>query len=711
MRAEGDPHTPVPARGLDPSWTAQEDRPDARAMSQDGLENATPESRSWAWIYRRSDFEKALLARLVAQGFAANRYVHYADNFGRPAATVQFRSIERRPATVLRMRVGGPTRVFVDGFLIPMGDASADGTCTVALPASMEILIESSTAGDDAPPAFALAKAEALAHAPWEARRLPDGAWEATQVRDGHHPPHDSPPPRSVLRPRLTDGLYALDAPVLGRVEVTSPRRPSISTGESAAEAQSDPEHAETRHTMERIGPNRWRSTHDLGFRFLRVEGEDASDVSVSAMAPSIPNHGAFLCSDDILNEIWSVSADTLKLCMQGLMVDGIKRDRMPWAGDQSLSTLANAFAFGHAAIARDSIVALGEPTHGYVNGISDYSLWWLINSELYVRYFGDEAHLQRENDSIHAFMESLLTHVDEDGLFHPADQEDGFVDASSGSVFVDWGISVQPSRVFVPLQQLWLWALESAISLLGRSGHPGTANLCNLAGTVRSTLWRRGWHEASSGWREYLDGPVSTLPHAHALGVLSGATPPEHHDAAAAHLAPHRRAGTPFMTSFMLRALAVTGKEAAAVERLRLLWGDMLMAGARTFWEEFREQGDPLGMYGRPFGKSLCHAWSSGPAAMLPEFILGLRPTEDGWREFTLSPTLGDLSWAAAVIPTPQGAIFACATPSAIVLEVPAGSRAKVGGSMFAGPQRIRIPTAEVTHPREADPVLGQHD
>jgi hypothetical protein len=30
-------------------------------------------------------------------------------------------------------------------------------------------------------------------------------------------------------------------------------------------------------------------------------------------------------------------------MCMQGLMTDGIKRDRMPWAGDQALSTLCNA--------------------------------------------------------------------------------------------------------------------------------------------------------------------------------------------------------------------------------------------------------------------------------------------------------------------------------------------------------------------------------
>ena len=47
-----------------------------------------------------------------------------------------------------------------------------------------------------------------------------------------------------------------------------------------------------------------------------------------------------------------------------------------------------------------------------------------------------------------------------------------------------------------------------------------------------------------------------------------------------------------------------------------------MLDAGATSFWEGFdaNEKGDEmLRFYGRPYGKSLCHAWSSAPVFLLP--------------------------------------------------------------------------------------------
>ena len=107
-----------------------------------------------------------------------------------------------------------------------------------------------------------------------------------------------------------------------------------------------------------------------------------STSVAVQASVPAVDRPGAFACSDDRLTRIWASAQYTLRLCMQGLMIDGIKRDRMPWAGDQALSTLANAFALGDGGIVADGLVALGRPDHGYVNGIADYSLWWVVNAE-----------------------------------------------------------------------------------------------------------------------------------------------------------------------------------------------------------------------------------------------------------------------------------------------------------------------------------------
>jgi alpha-L-rhamnosidase len=106
-------------------------------------------------------------------------------------------------------------------------------------------------------------------------------------------------------------------------------------------------------------------------------------------------------------------------------------------------------------------------------------------------------------------------------------------------------------------------------------------------------------------------------------LAVLAGLSTAD--DASICELlAKTSRAGTPFMTGFPLRALIEVGRPDVAVARIRTRWGGMLEAGAATFWEEFAGDGSPYAIYGRAWGKSLCHAWASGPAALLPEAVLG---------------------------------------------------------------------------------------
>ena len=65
-----------------------------------------------------------------------------------------------------------------------------------------------------------------------------------------------------------------------------------------------------------------------------------------------------------------------------------------------------NAYAFGDEVIARDTSLASGRPRHGYVNGISDYSLWWVINNGFLQRYFGGTKQATRRRAAdVHRFL------------------------------------------------------------------------------------------------------------------------------------------------------------------------------------------------------------------------------------------------------------------------------------------------------------------
>ncbi|MCP1415564.1 alpha-L-rhamnosidase C-terminal domain-containing protein [Paenarthrobacter sp. A20] len=687
---------PLPAAA-----TASDIRKAAAAFSVDVLPDVPVETEGSLsaidWVYASGQYELAVLDRLVREGFAANKYVHYAKNYGHVEGFTEFRRQLSGHEGNLVVQCAGEAMFSIDDNTMP-GSPGPRGF-QIRVPAGGRQLQIRISTRNQAPAAFFVDDDELFSPGSfWQARvsdsvaALDKSPWSPVLARRGSAstPPHQLREPTVTLSPALDDGVYVLPVPVLGRPIIACEGIPSVSAGESRAEALAPLETSEVKLGLRQLPDGRWTTESELGFRYLVVHDAVVNQVAVEASAHPAPRRGAFVSSDVQLNRIWSISAYTLRLCMHELMLDGIKRDRMPWMGDQALNTLSNVYSFGDGAIVRDGLVALGQPRHGYINGISDYSLWWLINTFSYHRHFGDVEHLAREKERIHAFAQALSGYADERGIFRPSHEPDTFEDAAEGGIFIDWGVTVDPTRVFTALQILWYWAMKSAADVLAAAGHPGAHLWREKSELIALTLRSEAWDPRQKAWREYFDSSSTSSPYANMLAVLSGLTSeaaPGIRDA----LLAAERVGTPFMTSFALRALAQTGHRAEAVERIRSLWGTMVDAGALTFWEEFGATGeDPYEMYGRPFGKSLCHAWSSGPAALLPEIVLGIRPLSDGWDEFTVETDLGHLDWAAAVVPTPHGDIVVQADKGQLTVELPSGTTLIQADSKTFGPARM---------------------
>jgi len=117
----------------------------------------------------------------------------------------------------------------------------------------------------------------------------------------------------------------------------------------------------------------------------------------------------------------------------------------------------------------------------------------------------------------------------------------------------------------------------------------------------------------------------------------------------------------TPYMRFYELEALCVLGEHNYVLKEIRDYWGGMLNLGATSFWEKYNphEKGvEHLAMYGRPYGKSLCHAWGASPIYLLGKHYIGVKPEKEGYREFSIRPVLGDLEWMEGSVPTPNGDI-----------------------------------------------------
>jgi hypothetical protein len=115
----------------------------------------------------------------------------------------------------------------------------------------------------------------------------------------------------------------------------------------------------------------------------------------------------------------------------------------------------------------------------------------------------------------------------------------------------------------------------------------------------------------------------------------------------------------TPYMRFYELAALAESGHQADVTKQIKDYWGGMLRAGATCFWEQYdpAETGAArYAMYGKPFGKSLCHAWGASPLYLLGKYYLGVQPTAPGYAAYVVEPNLGGLQWIEGKVPTPQG-------------------------------------------------------
>ena len=127
-----------------------------------------------------------------------------------------------------------------------------------------------------------------------------------------------------------------------------------------------------------------------------------------------------------------------------------------------------------------------------------------------------------------------------------------------------------------------------------------------------------------------------------------------------------------------MLEAMSLADAVQHGIDTVRQYWGGMLDMGATSFWEDFSTEWmqnafriDELPVAGKKdihgdfgdfcykgFRHSLCHGWSSGPAAWLINHVLGIQGADVGCRTVRIAPFLGDLIWAEGSFPTPRGVI-----------------------------------------------------
>ncbi len=391
---------------------------------------------------------------------------------------------------------------------------------------------------------------------------------------------------------------------------------------------------------------------------------------------------GAFACSDPLLNRLWAMGAETLKLCMHDGWEDCPSREQRQWLGDATVEQLAGQAAFGPAVNALnakflkdaaasqrpDGLTQMFAPGNHATNGllIPDWTLQWILNARNHLLWSGDLATIAEIMPAIERALAWFLRLRNANGLV--ADMPYWH--------FMDWaGLGRQGEACALNAQLAG--CLAAAADLADALESARFARYYrSIAAEVQEALNSRHWDIERGIYVDCVD-PESGLQdlrvsqHANAAMILWGGAPEERWASiieritdparltftAAPPIAPtgeklDLREGVvlanTFYSNFVYEALLKAGRADAALALMRRFYGPMLAKGATTLWESFAPTA------------SLCHGFSASPTHHLICGIAGIQPAANGFAELLIAPQPSELGRIEAKLETVRGPIVA---------------------------------------------------
>ena len=398
-------------------------------------------------------------------------------------------------------------------------------------------------------------------------------------------------------------------------------------------------------------------------FRYiLIVKDSSVSFEKLSALYEYLPVEykGNFSCSDTLINSIYNTSMYTFHLATRECHIDGIKRDRWVWSGDALQSYLMNFYTFFDEDVNKRTLWGLRghDPVTTHINTILDYSFYWMIGIYYHYLYTGDSTFVKQIYPRMLGTMQFCLNRLNENGMAQGLPGDWVFVDWASiskegelsfeqllliqslkamsecANIVQDWETKERMQKLYADKKSMFeevFWSNEKKVFMHNRVN----GNLTNDV-TRYTNMFAVLFNMVNQDKKQAIKDSV--ILNDNILAIT-----------------------TPYMKFYELAALCEIGEQQQVLEFVKDYWGGMLQRGATTFWEAFDPtvpEDKHYEMYGRPFGKSLCHAWGANPVYLFGRYFLGVYPTAPGYKEYVIEPNLGGLKWIKGTVPTPHGII-----------------------------------------------------
>ena len=406
------------------------------------------------------------------------------------------------------------------------------------------------------------------------------------------------------------------------------------------------------------------------GFRFARIDFLEDKTVLVKAILATeirrdLTPTGSFVCNDERVNKIFNVAAETLQLCMQTYIWDGIKRDRLVWIGDMHPETTGIACLFGSDKSIESSLDYIRDrtPLPAWMNNIPTYTAWWIVILHDYYEQNGNKEYLKRNGEYLKGALNMLNDVVREDGTI-----------AMDASFLFDWPSHETPDEI-IGVYALWVLAAKKSRGLLTELGEDTAVCDEMLAKLGKNHLLTGEKQKQCEAFLVYAG--VKPAAEAYDFLVKNGA-----------------EGFSTFLSYYILSAIADSGNAEQAVKLMKEFYGAMLDMGATTFWEDFNlgmvknsapidrlpvnGEHDVHGDFGKycylGFRHSLCHGWSCGPVQFLIKKIGGIEILEAGCKKMRVKPKTAGFTHYEIKYPTPLGIVEINLNNGKFDIKVPNG-------------------------------------
>ena len=367
--------------------------------------------------------------------------------------------------------------------------------------------------------------------------------------------------------------------------------------------------------------------------------------------------------SDRELGDIWNISLRSLKRCMHETYEDCPFYEQLQYAMDARTEILYTYCVCAddrmarrtmddfHRSLRADGLLYSSWPSIN-TNVIPTFSLFFIMMVYDHMMYFGDKELIERYFPTIEAILNFFHRNLDDRGL---VGNIGGILGVSKYWSFVDWaeqwnntaGVPDSFKDGPITVQSLmYAYALDIAAKLAVYVHRREYGDML----TERSTSLKQAVNSHCVGKNGlYQDGPGTSKysQHGQVWAVLSDTAPAENQKiimemALKDETMPKCSVAMAF---YLFRALEKVGLY-HETRHLWEPWRSMLKDNLTTCEEDQVSK------------RSDCHAWGAVALYEIPSVILGIKPTEPGYKSVSIKPNPTHLHSAKGNVITPHGII-----------------------------------------------------